>query len=228
MRPAAGTWLLIAGLLLIAAPGFADIGENFTAAGFALSGGLNVSFNLGRVFDADNELYSMSGELNPGFHFFIRDNLAVSVVPLFQFEHNHLNNDNISNSLLMGLGGGLAYYAVKNPRADTGLVPSVGLSMGIAVIPGLDYTFLGSKVTNKALVIPLFLELPIKLLYFIKPRVAPELSVVSRLFAPLFSKDESGQVIDTPFLERVSLETSFYMGVTWFFPPRDVVLLEKE
>jgi hypothetical protein len=228
MRPATGALILILGFLLVPVLVFSGIGENFLAAGTALSGGLNVSFNLGRVFDVDNEFYNLAVELNPAFLFFLHDNIALSAAPLLQFERNHLNNDNISNSLRLGLGGGLAYYAVRNPRADTGLVPAVGLSLGIAVIPGLDYTFLGSKVTNKALSIPLFLELPFKLLYFIKPRVAPELSVVSRLFAPLFSKDESGRVIDTPFLERVSLETSFYLGVTWFFPPRDVVLLEKE
>lgn len=228
MRPAAGIWLLIAGLLLVSALGFADIGENFTAAGMALSGGLNVSFNLGRVFDLDNEFYSLSGELNPAVYFFIRDNLAVSLAPLLQFERTHANDANIVDTLLLGFGGGLAYYLVKNPEADTGLVPAVGLSLGAAVLPGLDFTEAGSKVENKALNIPLFLEFPIRLLYFIKPRVAPELSIVPRLLVPVFRKDISGQVIDTPFFERISLETSFYLGVSWFFPPGDIALPGKK
>lgn len=228
MTPATRVLILTLGFLLIPVLVFSGIGENFLAAGTALSGGLNLSFNLGRVFDVDNELYSLAVELNPAFLFFLHDNIAVSVAPLLQFEHNHVNDDNISERLVAGLGGGLAYYAVKDPQSDKGLVPSVGLSLGIAVIPGLDYTLLGIKVDNKALNIPLFLELPLKLLYFIKPRVAPELSIVPRLLVPVFRKDESGQVIDAPFLKRISLETSFYLGVSWFFPPRDVVLLEKD
>jgi hypothetical protein len=228
MTPAIRTSLLILWFLLVPGLLFSGIGENFQAAGTALSGGLRVSFNLGKVFDLDNEFYSLDVELNPAFLFFLRDNLALSAVPLVQFTHTHANDDNISSSLLLGLGGGLAWYAVRHPDADTGLVPSVGLTLGAAVIPGLDYTLLGTRVDNRALSVPIFLELPLKLLYFIRPRVAPELSIVSRLFVPLFQKDQSGQVIDNPFLERISLETNFYLGVTLFFPPREVTLLDRK
>jgi hypothetical protein len=219
---------LASGLLLVPDPAFPGIGENFEAAGTAFSGGLNMNFSLGRIFDLDNEEYSVAVELSPSVLFFFRDNLAFSVVPLLRFRHDHENDNNIRTTLVLGLGGGLAYYAVRNPEADTGVVPSVGLTLGAAAIPGLDYTFLGSKVDNKAFSIPVFLEIPIKLLYFVKPRVAPELSIVPRLSIPVYAKDESGQVIDTPLLKRIRLETDFYLGVTWFFPPREVTLLEKK
>jgi len=232
MRPSRRAFVLVicltSGLLLVPAPVFPGIGENFEAAGTAISGGLNMNFSLGRIFDLDNEEYRLSVELSPSVLFFFRDNLAISAVPLFRYEHKHWDNDNTENELVLGLGGGLAYYAVRNPDADTGLVPSVGLTLGAAVIPGLDYTFLGSKVDNKAILFPVFLEIPIKLLYFVKPRVAPELSIVPRLSIPVYAKDESGKVIDTPLLKRIRLEADFYLGVTWFFPPREVTLLEKK
>ena len=78
-------------ILLISAsgPAFADIGENFAAAGIQIYGDGYVRIEAGQIFSDANEIYSTTVSLRPGIALLLVDNLAVSVSPRFYYTNYH-------------------------------------------------------------------------------------------------------------------------------------------
>ena len=100
----------------------------------------------------------------------------------------------------------LDYFMVNNPGASTGLVPSVGVSLGLVYD---TYENLFTELSPR-----------IRAYYFITERIAPYLMIQPTLWFPTWA----GEDFD---IEYTQLTVRAYIGFSFHIPSKDVVLSSK-
>ncbi|NOY07855.1 MAG: hypothetical protein GXP33_03320 [Spirochaetes bacterium] len=156
-------------LLVLSGFAFADLGDNFKAAGYSFWGAIHFNLDAGNVFAENNKMNGLSLSLYPGMDFLLIDNLAIWAGTDFYYDMNFGNN---SNYWYFGFFSGFNYYFVADPKAKAGMVPSVGLGLGAGYNSGSD--------------IDISLTPVIKAYYFITETIAPYIGIYPRLSIPIY------------------------------------------
>ena len=195
--------LVVLGIVALTGHTFADIGENFAPAGIEIYGDLYLSYEAGWVFWEFNEPQYLEIGLRPGIAIFFAQNLSFFVSPQFYY-YKDLPLD--SSFWEFVISSGIAYYFVRDPSATTGFVPSIGVGLRFEFEKDEDF-FIG-------------LAPRLRLLYFLTDRIAPYV-----LLEPYFTfQNFSG----TDFsIEDTYLTVRTYVGMSFYFPSRDYVLVAK-
>jgi hypothetical protein len=179
---------------------FADIGENFAPAGFEIYGDIYLYFAPGWIFWDFNEPQDLELGVRPGIASFIAQNLSFYVSPQFIY---HKDLPASSSSWALITDAGISYYFLGDPKATTGMVPSVGVGLDLGYAQGGDL-FVG-------------LAPRLRLLYFLTDRIAPYI-----MLEPFFSipiSPGSGFAA-----ENIYLAVTTYVGMSFYFPSRDFTL----
>ena len=190
-------------LLILSGFAFADLGDNFSAAGYSFWGAIHFNLDAGNIFAENNKMNRLSLSLYPGMDFLLIDNLAIWAGPDFYYDMNFGNN---SNYWYFGFSSGFNYYFVTDPKAKAGMVPSVGLGLGAGYDSDSD--------------IDISLTPMIKAYYFITETIAPYISIYPRLSVPIYQ----GIGFTTDNI-RVSLYIS--IGMSFWNSTRAKVLIKK-
>jgi len=228
------TWLVSVALLLALCAGlaFAEIGENFEAAGISLWGGGSLVLDLGPFLDATSDYLYWSVTVSPGFDFLLVDKLAFYVNPWLSFSRYEDYDSGyggivVDKTLWLGAGAGLTYYLVRDPTADTGLVAAVGGGLGVLVGPGVTDTLDGMDLPSDSLSVSAYLELVARLFWFLNDRLAPYVNLTPRLDYVAYQRDSGGTVLDFAFKERLSLGFSLTFGMSFWIPNKKAALFAK-
>jgi len=188
---------VVLALIGITGQGFADIGENFAPAGIELYGDMYLSFEAGWIFWDFNEAQYLEWGVRPGIATYISQNVSFYVSPQFSYEKDLTTDLNRWDIILYS---GIAYYFLSDPRATTGLVPSIGAGIALEYDNYWEKFFIG-------------LAPRVRVLYFLTDRIAPYL-----LLEPYFSAPLSDFMT-----ENIYLTIRAYVGMSFYFPSRDYV-----
>ena len=156
-------------LLILSGFAFADLQDNFSAAGYSFWGAIHFGLDAGNIFTENNKMNRLDLSLYPGMDFLLINNLAIWAGPDFYYSMDFGNN---SNYWYFGFASGFNYYFVADPKAKTGIVPSIGLGLGAG------YNSYSNIDTN--------LILGIKAYYFITETIAPYISIRPELSIPIY------------------------------------------
>ena len=207
---------------------FAGIGENFEKGGIAFSGSTYFSYDPYQLFNDENEQYSLNFGISPGIFLYIFNNIAFSISPSFSFNHYHQDDDNYINRIKCGIMSGFSYYFVRNPDAKTGFVPSLGLNIGISVLPSVFGKEEGNELDDNSFIFNLALNPTFTAYFFITERVAPYIQVIPYTTLRLIEKDYSGATVHSSFEEKIRLSLFFSIGFSWHRPRNSVILIPVE
>lgn len=222
--------VLIVGVVFLLTAGIcsASIGENFEKGGVSIGGGIFFFYDFWTLFDKDNEYNYWYLYLSPRFDFFVADNLSLNVNPYFRYTREHESDEDIYKSMYYGISTGLSYAFVRNPEAQTGLVPSIGGELGFRIVPGVDDTIGGVKDEDKDLSLWLTLGPTFELYYFVTHRISPYLRVEPMFWYRLVYKNDAGEKQDLDFNERLTMDLSIALGITWHIPNKDISIIPRK
>jgi len=150
--------------LILSGFAFADLQDNFNAAGYSFWGAIHFNLDAGNIFAENNKMNRLSLSLYPGMDFLLIDNLAIWAGPDFYYNMDFSNN---SNWWHFGFASGFNYYFVADPKAKAGMVPSVGLGLGAGYDSHSDI-----DISLDISLIPM-----IKAYYFITETIAPYIGI---------------------------------------------------
>ncbi|GEM_PF-4322100 len=182
---------------------FADLGDNFKAAGYRFLGGLSFYLDGGNIFAENNQLNYFSMNLYPEVGFLLIDKLAIWVQPNFYFEKHFSDNSNYWSA---GFNTGFSYYFLQDPKAKSGLVPAFSFSLSPSCNSNSDIYFV--------------LHPGVRAFYFITETIAPYVSIAPSFFIPIYE----GTGFDT---DNISMSFRTHIGISYWIPNKDVVLLKK-
>ena len=212
--------------LVLALPALhADIGEDFAKGGIGFSGGGSVFLDFGQLLNSADTYFRWSLTLEPSVDYYVADRLSLFLAPWFTYDSETLDADNVDNTVTYGAEAGLSYAFVSRPDAQRGLVPAIGVGLAAAVYPGGWGKFLGSDYDNQSLNLYLLLGVPFRLFFFLNDRVAPYVGLRPRVWYLVSARDSSGTTLSPPSQERLYVDLSVTLGVSFHVPTRNATML---
>lgn len=205
-------------LSVLAGTANADVGENFQKGGVALMGSGSFYYDFGRILDSANQYNYWKLSLGPEIDFFFEDNSTFYIAPYFTYSSTQTDANNTSSYMYYGADVGLSRYFVSDSKAQSGLVPAVGVAIGLQFAPDVGGKVAGVQTTTKSLYTYIDLMIPVRLFYFINDRLAPYLSIVPRLWYTIGAMDSSGITIDLTSQQRVYVDVGIYFGMSIWVP----------
>ena len=210
--------VLVGVLLAIAAAAQADIGEDFEPGGVALLGSGSYYMDLGPVLDPTSQYTSGRLSVSPEVDFFFLRDTAIFVDPYLTYSSTQNDTSNIDRVLYYGASAGAVRYFVSNPRAQSGLVPSVGAAVGFELDPGVGDRISGYEATDNSLFTYAEANLILRANYFFNDRLAAYVSIVPRVWYTLTGTDASGATVTLQADQRFSADIGVYFGVGFWIP----------
>ena len=202
-------------LIVLALPGFADIGENFQKSALGFGGG-------GRLY-TDHFLFLKDGAgslrgiyLYPEAMLFMRDKLSASFSPSFSYIDNRIGAN--YKRMDIGLAGSVLYYWVRYPERQRGFVPGLGLRLGLNTV---------FDITNDYFDLYLEVGPQIRLYYFMTDRFSPYFNF-SPAFDCLLLERYDGSTVDLEMEDRLQLEVTTVFGFIYHIPGRGPLELKTD
>jgi hypothetical protein len=180
------------------ASAFADIGENFKAAGIQFGGYADAGVQIGTSGATGIEAWWVT--IAPEVRLLLVDNLSADVQAAFDARSDPFG---VELPPLYGasLGLGATYYFVVNPRASTGVVPAVGLRLSIGILESFISVYPYAEV-----------------MFFVRERISPYVYVTAVELSLFPGTGLAPQFLLTPSVE---------IGVAFHVPTADRVLVHK-
>lgn len=211
--------ILVLFLLTVAAvSSFAQIGENFKKNSFSLGGYGSLYVNLDNVFSQSNDDLYWSASVYPDFSVFVKDNLALSLVPGFRYSSDKTTDVDINRFMRISFFTGLEYYTTKKNDAFKGMVTSFGGGMSVRYMPGITDLVAGVD-TARSSSLSLALELYVRLNFFVNERTSVYIDLRPELETYVAWWDSFGSY-DTNFIDDTYVDFTLGFGVAYFIPSK--------
>ena len=213
-------------VILAGISAFAQTRDNFSARGIELYGGVTGFFDKNYVLDPNAVSFSASVSVDPGLEVFIADGLGFFFEPSFSFSRQYTDAFNEWNSLSYGATLGVDYWLLigDNPI----FIPSLGVSGGAFLVPGSWGVRSGDVYTNLPLTMRWEIGLPVSFNFFVTDHIALYLGVNPTLRISYLLTNTLGEPFTdtTPFMDRFGINVYARVGIRFFFPDRDVILVK--
>lgn len=208
MRKTIGIFLLIFSFFFLAGSVFADIGENFAAAGTSIGGNVSFYYDAGYVFSGYDTSTYLSLSVNPSIGFMLIDNFEFDLSPGLNFSSSTDYDGQVTKNLSVGIDTNFRYYFY----GGSSFVPAIGTGLSFYVRPSLS----GGDTWLTIGFDPNF-----RLYYFVKERISPYIGIY-----PSFNYWINPEV-SIPFANSVSFQIRTTIGITFWIPNKDAVISPK-
>jgi hypothetical protein len=162
--------------------------------------------------------------IDPGIDVYAANKLSFYLNPFLGYSSEQTDVDNIDRNMNFGVNLGIRYYFVSDPKAQRGMVPSLGADVGLKAYPGVKDKSLGVETEDKRLLLWASLRVPLRLYFFMNDRLAPYVGLTPGLWYLLTQKDASGTTLTLESKQRFYLDASVSLGMAFFIPNKKAAL----